>query len=560
MLKALNISNLALIDSLELEWAAGFNVLTGETGAGKSILIDAIGLAIGTRADIGQVRSGAERAEVSAEFQLDKDGAALRWLHEQSLEDADDPLTVVIRRVVQAGGRGRAFVNGSPVTAAQLRALGELLVDIFGQSESQTLLRADVQRELLDGYGKHATELKAVASAAEAVAAIDAEIESLRSAARGDPAQIDFLRFQVQELDALKLEHGELEQLDIDHRRLASAGRLLQDGGTAQERLYSGDDTIYDQLSEVQSLVNGLIPLHADFQSAADAISGAQAQIQDAADTIRRVLDHMELDPERLNSVEARLQAIHDTARKHRVRPDSLRVHHTQLAETLDRLAHASENLEALERRRKDALAHYRKQCSALSAARVKSAKRFSQGVTSVVKTLGMASAQFITVVEADSAAPVSVHGTDDIRFDFTANPGQPAKALAKVASGGELSRVSLAIQVTGLQSGGATTRIFDEVDAGISGAVAEIVGQKLRALGAERQVLCVTHLAQVAAQGHGHYGIAKTVKAGQTFTQVKRLNAEQRVEEIARMQGGVAVSSTALEHARDLLQRAAAV
>ncbi|MDP9142587.1 MAG: AAA family ATPase, partial [Pseudomonadota bacterium] len=429
MLKALNISNLALIDSLDLEWAPGFNVLTGETGAGKSILIDAIGLAIGTRADIGQVRNGAERAEVSAEFQIDKDGAALRWLREQTLEDADDPLTVVIRRVVQAGGRGRAFVNGSPVTAAQLRALGELLVDIFGQSESQTLLRADIQRELLDGYGKHTAELKAVASAAEAVTAIDAEIETLRSAAKGDPAQIDFLRFQVQELDALKLENGELEQLDIDHRRLASAGRLLQDGGTAQEKLYSGDDTVYDQLSQVHSLVNGLIPLHADFQSAADAISGAQAQIQDAADTIRRVLDHMELDPVRLQSVESRLQAIHDTARKHRVRPDSLRAHHTQLAENLDRLAHASENLEALERKRKDAVAHYRKQCSVLSAARVKSAKRFSLGVTSVVKTLGMASAQFITVVEADSAAPISVHGTDDIRFDFTANPGQPAKA-----------------------------------------------------------------------------------------------------------------------------------
>ncbi|HEY1076102.1 MAG TPA: DNA repair protein RecN [Fontimonas sp.] len=559
MLKAINISNLALIDSLELEWAAGFNVLTGETGAGKSILIDAIGLAIGTRADLGQVRSGAERAEVSAEFQLDPNGAALRWLREQSLEDADDPLTVVIRRVVQAGGRGRAFVNGSAVTAAQLRALGELLVDIFGQSESQTLLRAEVQRELLDSYGKHGSELKSVAGAAAAIAAIDAEIDSLRAAAKGDPAQIDFLRFQVQELDALKLEPGELEQLDADHRRLASAGRLLQDGGSAQDRLYSGDETIYDQLSEAQGLIDGLVPLHADFRAASEAIAGAQAQIQDAADTIRRVLDHMELDPERLQSVESRLQAIHDTARKHRVRPDGLHAHHSQLAEKLDLLSHATANLAALERRRESALADYRKHCAALSAARIKAAKRYSQGVTGVVRTLGMASAQFVVVVEADGSAAVSAHGSDVIRFDFTANPGQAAKPLAKVASGGELSRVSLAIQVTGLQTDGAATMIFDEVDAGISGAVAEIVGQKLRALGTERQVLCVTHLAQVAAQGHGHYGIAKTVKAGQTYTQVRRLTAEQRVEEIARMQGGVAVTSAALEHARDLLQRAAA-
>lgn len=557
MLKSIKISNLALIDSLDLEWTGGFNVLTGETGAGKSILIDAIGLAIGTRADLGQVRSGAERAEVCAEFQVDDASAALRWLREQTLDDTDEPGAVVIRRVVQAGGRGRAYVNGTPVTAAQLRALGELLVDIFGQSESQTLLRAEVQRELLDGYGRYTTELQAVANAAGAVAAIQAEIDALRNAAKGDPAQIEFLRFQVRELDALQLGDGELETLDADHRRLASAGRLLQDGGAAQERLYSGDDPLYDQLSQVQTLVDGLVPLHPDFQAASDAIAGAQAQIQDAADTIRRVLDHMELDPERLQKIEARLQAIHDSARKHRVRPDALRAHHAQLGETLNQLEHASENLDVLERRHAEALAAYRKHCANLSAARSKAAKRYSTGVSGVVKTLGMANAQFIAVVEADAGTGVSVHGSDQIRFDFTANPGQPPKPLAKVASGGELSRVSLAMQVTGLQAGGASTMIFDEVDAGISGAVAEIVGQKLRALGAERQVLCVTHLAQVAAQGHAHYGIAKTVRGGQTYTQVRRLSTDQRVEEIARMQGGVAVSGAALEHARDLLQRA---
>ncbi|MFP5307699.1 MAG: DNA repair protein RecN [Gammaproteobacteria bacterium] len=559
MLKALTIRNLAVIDSLDLEYGPGFSVLTGETGAGKSILIDAIGLAVGTRADTGLVRSGAERAEVSAEFELASDSAAATWLRDNALDDPEHPESVVIRRVVPASGRGRAFVNGAPVTATQLRELGERLIEIFGQSESQTLLRADVQRALLDDFGGHRTQLAAVAEAAAGVARVEREIAALREAAGRDPAQTGLLRFQVDELDALKLGDGELEQLEADHRRLAASGQLLQDGGQAQERLYGGDDSIYDQLSQVAALVDGLVPLHAEFRNAAEAIGGAQAQVQDAAETIRRVLDHLDLDPSRLAEVERRLEAIHDLARKHRVRPDALAAHHGALRAQLDLLEHASERLVVLEREREAALARYREAAAVLSAARRKAAKRFGQGVTAIVRTLGMANAQLAVAVDSDAAAPVSAQGTDDVRFDFTANPGQPPRPLAKVASGGELSRVSLAIQVTGLQRGGPPTMIFDEVDAGISGAVAEIVGQRLRALGNERQVLCVTHLAQVAAQGHRHYGIRKSVGGGQTYTQVQALSDEARVEELARMQGGVEVSSAAVAHAKDLLQRAGA-
>ncbi|MEQ1440542.1 DNA repair protein RecN [Fontimonas sp. SYSU GA230001] len=559
MLKALTICNLAVIDTLDLECEAGFSVLTGETGAGKSILIDAIGLAVGQRADAGLVRAGAERAEISAEFEIEASSPAAAWLRDNSLDDPEQPGLAVIRRVVQAGGRGRAFINGAAVSATQLQELGERLIEIFGQSESQTLLRPDVQRQLLDDYGAHGRELDAVAEAARQVHALDRRIDELRAAAGREPAQIDFLRFQVQELDALQLGTHELETLEADHRRLAGAGRLLQDGGEAQERLYGGDDSIYDQLSAVHARLQSLVPLHADFAAVLEALGGAQTQVEDAADTIRQILGRLDLDPQRLAGVEQRLQAIHDLARKHRVRADALAAHREQLRAQLDALEHASELLDALQAERGAALQRYREHAQALSAARVKAARRFGREVTAIVRTLGMPSAEFVVAVEADPAMPVSPRGIDGVRFDFTANPGQPARPLAKVASGGELSRVSLAIQVTGLQRNGAPTMIFDEVDAGISGAVAEIVGQTLRKLGAERQVLCVTHLAQVAAQGHAHYAIRKTVRGGQTFTAVEKLGDGERVGELARMQGGVEVSGAALEHARDLLQRAGA-
>jgi DNA repair protein RecN (Recombination protein N) len=550
MLKALTINNLAVIESVDLEWGPGFSVLTGETGAGKSILIDAIGLAVGTRADVGLIRAGAE-------FEITANPAAVTWLREQALDDGDAPDTVVIRRVLHAGGRGRAFVNGAAVTTAQLRSLGEHLIAIFGQSESQTLLRADVQRQLLDDYGSHDAELAAVARTAAAVATLDAAIAALRGAASGDPAQAEFLRFQVRELDALQLREGELDQLDADHRRLADAGRLLHEGGGAQERLYGGDDSLYDQIAATRGRIEALLQIDPAFAPACDALDGAMAQIEDAAETLRQTLERLDLDPERLASVEARLQAVHDTARKHRVRPEALATHHAVLRERLDALEHGSERLDALLRQRDAALAQYRSAAAALGAVRTRSARRFAKAVAEIVRTLGMPHAQFVVAVDSNAEASVCAHGSDEIRFDFSANAGQPPRALAKVASGGELSRVSLAIEVAALQRGGAPTMIFDEVDAGIGGAVAEIVGSRLRQLGSERQVLCVTHLAQVAAQGHRHYGIRKQTRGGRTYTAVEALDPRQRVEELARMQGGVEVSSAAREHAEELLRRA---
>ncbi len=559
MLKQLTIRNLAIIDGLDLDFGTGFTVLTGETGAGKSILIDAIGLAMGTRADAALVRTGQEKAEISASFELQPASVAAAWLAEHDLADADDPQLLLIRRVVYAEGRTRAYVNGAAVNAGQLRELGEHLIEIFGQSESQTLLRTDVQRRLLDDYGGYAAQLAKVRDAAVDYAEAQRLIQRLQAGGERDPAQLEFLRFQLSELEALNLAEGELEQLEAEHRKLAHAERLLQDGGSAQEQLYGGDGSLYDQLATIGGTLESLVPIDDAFRAALECVNGAQEQVREAADSLRHVLERLDLDPERLALAEQRMTAVHELARKHRVKPAELGARLLALRAQLDESEHAAGRLEALEQQKQKALTQYRAAARTLSAERSKAAQRFDKLTTELVRQLGMPNAQFITAVEPLADDAVRVSGSDEVRFDFSANPGQPARALAKVASGGELSRVSLAIQVATLSQDSATTMIFDEVDAGISGGVAEIVGQQLRKLGGSHQVLSVTHLAQVAAQGHAHYAIRKEIRGGQTYTQVEPMSASKRVEELARMQGGVKVSDAALAHARDLLERASA-
>jgi DNA repair protein RecN (Recombination protein N) len=560
MLKHLHIRNLAIIDEVTLDCTAGFGVLTGETGAGKSILIDAIGLVTGARADPALVRTGCEKAEISAEFSIGDSPAAAAWLAENECADSDDADVCVVRRLVYAApSRTRAFINGQPVNAGQLRELGEALIEIFGQSESQTLLRADVQRLRLDEYGGLGDLLDAVAAAHAEVADAERRIERLRSAGERDPAQVDYLRFQLSELEALNLQPGEAARLDADHRTLANAGRLLSEGGQVQERLFGGEASVYDLCSEISHTLRELVPLHAGFSEALELCDSAQAQVSEAAGSIRRVLERMDLDPERLAALERRMTAVHELARKHRVKPEELGVRLDALRAQVDESANAAGKLNELEQARDAALARYRAAARKLGDARRKQARKLEQAVTSIVRELGMPSAQFAVAVESDAAGKPRAIGDDEVRFDFSANPGQPPRALARVASGGELSRVSLAVQVAGEKRVGAATMIFDEVDAGIGGAVAEIVGQKLRQLGGGRQVLCVTHLAQVAAQGHGHTAIRKEVARGQTFTRVESLDSMQRVEELARMQGGVEITPAALKHAQELLKRAQA-
>jgi DNA repair protein RecN (Recombination protein N) len=553
MLRHLHIRNLAIIDELSLDWTSGFSVLTGETGAGKSILIDALGLVIGLRADSTLVRAGAEKAEVSAEFSVADCPAAEAWLRERALYEDE---TCTIRRLVYAEGRTRAFVNGSPASATDLRGLGELLVEIFGQGDSRMLLLADAQRGMLDDAAQHPALLAATAGAAQAVQRIERERERLIAAQSRDPAQLEYLRFQLQELDALALGEDELSELDAEHRRLANAGRLLNEGFGAQQLLYGGDASIYDQLSTALVTLRGLLPLHEGFAEAEALAAGAQAQVREAADSLRRLLDKLDLDPERLAALEQRLSAVHDLARKHRVRADDLLARHQQLRDELGGLEDASNQLVQLEQQRQVALTAYRQAAAALTVSRQQTAQTLAADVTARVRELGMPNAAFVVAVEAAGRAQPSPHGDDLVRFDFSANPGQPPRPLAKVASGGELSRISLALQVSLVSEAGAATMIFDEVDAGIGGTTADIVGQQLRTLGSRRQVLCVTHLAQVAAQGRNHFGIAKEVSAGQTYTRVRTLDATARVGEVARMLGGDIEGAATQALAKDLLLR----
>lgn len=558
MLRSLHIRNLAIIDELSLDWSTGFTVLTGETGAGKSILIDALGLVIGLRADATLVRAGTERAEVSAEFSINDCADAAAWLAERELLEAgSDDCT--IRRIVHAEGRTRAFVNGSPVSAAELRELGERLVEIFGQGDSRSLLQSEAQRQALDDSGHHAAPLAAVAAAAQALQRLERDIEQLRQAQSRDPAQLEYLRFQLQELDALAIGVDELPELDAEHRRLANVGRLLDEGHGAQQLLYGGEASAYDQLSSVQSALHGLIPLHEGFAEAEALTAGAQAQIREAADSLRKLLDRLDLDPERLGIIENRLTAIHDMARKHRVRADELAARHLELAAELAVLENAGAALDRLEAQRKTSLASYLAAAATLTAARQKAAITLAKAVTARVRELGMPNAEFVVAVEPLGRDKVTAHGVDLVRFDFSANPGQPPRPLSKVASGGELSRISLALQVSLLSEAGAATQIFDEVDAGIGGVTADVVGRQLRALGSRRQVLCVTHLAQVAARGLDHFGIAKSVREGHTFTRVERLDAPARVGELSRMLGGDGSSDNTINLARELLAKAAA-
>jgi len=558
MLKSLHIKNLAIIDEAHLDFASGFTVLTGETGAGKSILLDALGLVLGTRADPALVRQGSDKAEISAEFDVANATAARAWLDEHELTDSDEPTHCLIRRVVTTEGRTRAFINGQAANAGPLRELGEHLVDLFGQHESQTLLKPEVQRGLLDAFGGHPAELAAVATAAGAWLAADRAIVEARTAASRDPAQIDYLRHQVQELRSLQLQEGEIETLEADHKRLANAGRLISEGALVQEQLYSGEDAVYDRLAQAATLLAGLTPLHEGFAEAENLVAQAQALVREASDIAQRQLDRLDLDPAHLAEVEQRMGALHDMARKHRIRAAQLPEHLATLAADLDGMEYAGEHLAALEAQRAAAFQQYERAASALTAARRKAARQYGEQVTQIVRQLGMANAQLVVAVEpADSPRP-RPHGADEVRLDFSANPGQPPRALAKVASGGELSRVSLAIQVVGAADSGAPTMIFDEVDAGIGGGVADIVGQKLKALGARRQVLCVTHLAQVAVHGAQHLGIRKEVKDAQTFTRVVPLAKDARTLEVARMLGGQEITVATQALARDLLKRSA--
>ncbi len=551
MLVSLHIRDFAIIDELEIELHRGMTALTGETGAGKSILLGALGLLLGDRADAGAVRHGAERADLSASFDISTLDRVRGWLQGQSL-DLDDECQ--LRRVIAREGRSRAYINGTSVPLQLLRELGEHLVDIHGQHEHQSLMKRDLQRQLLDRHGKHGATLDRLAALHNDWKRVQQDIEAIVGTGNDRESRLEFLRFQLQELDDLAPQAGEAEALHGELARLSNAGQLLETCAGHTESLYDDDRSAHSLLGQA---INDLAPLTAidpSLKEASELFDNALIQLEEGVDLLRDYRDRVELDPQRLQEVEQRIDALHKVAGKHHIGAEALPGFHRQLAEELQQLEQADQRLDALEQQRSELRDDYSKTARKLHKQRVKTARQLSRQVSEAMQTLGMSGGQLeigVTETPSDNLSPL---GTDQIEFRVSANPGQPPAALAKVASGGELSRISLAIQVIASEASDIPSLIFDEVDSGVGGAVADTVGQQLRALGEHRQVLCVTHLPQVASQAHQHLQVTKLTGDQSTRTRIRTLDEEERVEEVARMLGGQRITKATLDHARDML------
>jgi DNA repair protein RecN (Recombination protein N) len=551
MLTRIHVRNLAIVTELDLDFEAGMSALTGETGAGKSILIDALGLALGDRADPGMIRPGEDRAEVSAVFDVARVPGLGDWLADQALESEGE---CVLRRVIAREGRSRAFVNASPVAVQTLQRAGERLVDIHGQHAHQSLLRRGHQRRLLDGYGGHQGEAAAVASAHKALRQGREELEELSARAGERAERLDLLRFQVAELEALAPRDGELAELDEEHRRLANADRLLETCARLSARLYENEESVQGALGAAAQELDGLLGLDAALAEPRDLLESALIQVQEASSVLRAYPDGVERDPARLEAVERRLQEVHGLSRKYRTAPEELGGLLGRLRAELDELEGAGTRLEELQRRVDGLQQAFEAGAHRLSALRAAAAETLAAEVTEGMQHLGMQGGRFSAHLEPLAPEEAGPQGIERIEFLVSANPGQPLQPLAKVASGGELSRISLAIQVATARCADIPTLIFDEVDVGIGGAVAEIVGQLLRRLGGDRQVLCVTHLPQVASQAHHHLQVSKRTAERTTTASIRALDAEDRVREVARMLGGLQITESTLAHAREMI------
>jgi DNA repair protein RecN (Recombination protein N) len=550
MLVQLAIRDFAIVDHLELEFSRGFTALTGETGAGKSILIDALSLALGERAGGELVRAGCERAEVTAEFATESIAPLQAWLREQALEG--DGGRLLLRRVIDAGGRSRAFINGRAATLNQLREAGEWLVDIHGQHAHQSLLRGDAQRAILDahaGLSETAAEAAAAFRDWQKVCRARAEHQT-HSAARN--AEREQLAWQVEELERLATAPEEWDAIQAEHGRLAHAASLIEGAQGAIDALSDSEAAALAALSGVLSRVRPLVDYDASLKDTVALLESGEANLREAAYALRHYVDRIELDPARLREVETRLEALHSAARKLHLRPEALPERLSELKARLAEL-HTATDLEALAKQEQAARSRYDQLATRLSAERKKAAAKLAREVTAAMKELAMGGGRF--EVELRSLLPDGSSGGNElVEFMVTTNPGVPPRPLARVASGGELSRVSLAIQVITSKAARVPTLIFDEVDAGIGGAVAEVVGRKLRALGEDRQALVVTHLPQVAAQATEQWSVAKGAGSAGVRSRVTVLDRSSRIEEIARMLGGVAITATTRKHAAEML------
>ena len=552
MLKHLCISNLAVIENVELSFREGLTVLTGETGAGKSILIDALGLVLGDRADTSVIRTGCARTEISATFEVGGNERLLQLLDEQSISVADDEL--LLRRIVNRDGRSRAYINTTAVPLQLLRDAGARLIDIHGQHEHQRLLKRDEQRELLDGFGNYGDVVEQVSRAYEKWDEVNRELRSLTEPDGESGDRLSLLRYQVEELQALELEEHEVERLEDEYKRLVNMNSLLETARQALDGLYTGEHAAHDRINSINKELSALERFDSGLASITGLLENASVHVAEAADELRSYLGKLDQDPARLLQVEQRLGKLHDMARKHRVQPQLLYMHQQSIRQQLSGMEHVRTRLAELEQAQQRALEEYRSAAGELGERRRQGAAVMGADISDRIRTLGMPEGAFhINVTPGPDLRPHR-NGNNQVEFLVSANPGQALLPLRKVASGGELSRISLAIQVSANRDSSAATMIFDEVDAGIAGGIAEIVGNLLHRLAQDRQVLCVTHLPQVASQGDNHIKVTKTFDKKSTETRVHELDKEERVEEIARMLGGIKISQQSRDHAREML------
>jgi DNA repair protein RecN (Recombination protein N) len=549
MLKFLGIRDFVIVSSLELDFSPGFTVLTGETGAGKSILIDALSLALGERGDATMVRHGCERAEIAAEFDVSAMPQVQDWLREQELEG--DAGVCLLRRVLDAGGRSRGFINGRSATLQQMREAGDRLLDIHGQNVHQSLLRPDAQRALLDGYAGMTVAAGQVAALYHDWQALRRRRISLSENADAVAAERELLQFQRSELEGLAFDASDWNAVQEDYARLAHAASLLETAAFGIETLSEADNACLTQLNALTMRLRDGMVHDASLGETLQMLESAQAELQEAVYALRHYQQRMDTDPQRLHIQEQRIQTVLDTARKYRVAPE-------QLGEALQRIMARLEelggdaDLAELAQQEESARQNYLPAAQKLTAARKKAAGKLAREITESMQTLAMEGGSF--AVALLPLAEAGAYGMEAIEFQVAANPGVPPRSLAKVASGGELSRISLAIQVATSQLASVPTLIFDEVDSGIGGRVAEIVGHLLKKLGKDYQVLCVTHLPQVAAAADRQWQVSKAVENGVTLSRITLLDGKQRVEEIARMLGGVKITETTRKHAAEML------
>jgi len=554
MLTQLTINNFAIVRQLEIELAKGMSVITGETGAGKSIAIDALGLCLGQRIETSMVREGQERAEICASFSIEPTNPAYQWLQEQELQDPDNPSDCILRRVINADGRSKAFINSTPVSASQLKEIGQYLIHINGQHASQLLLKNDYQLQLVDTFAHHHDLLAQMREDYRAWKNLQTQVKTFQQKVAENEAKKQLLQYQVEELDEFALRPNEYLELEEDQRRLSNSEQLTQLSQSALQLLSENETVSIDSmLYRATQYIDELSELDPRYASVQTMLNDALIQVQEATSEVQHLASHIEQDPMLLQEIEQRLGQALQLARKHNVKPEELVEWHQKLKAELTALLDFSESEERLILEEKAAFEKMQHTSKQLHESRCQAAEKLAQQVTHSIKGLAMENAEFFVEVNSD-LTKVTANGADNIVFTLRSNLGQQAQPLAKVASGGELSRISLAIQVLTSDQSAIPTLIFDEVDVGISGKTASVVGKLLRQLGDKCQVLCVTHLPQVACHGHQQFNVEKFTVDDKTETKMTALSQEERVPALARLLGGSEITELALANAQEML------